>query len=249
LGKPKNPSLIFIHVFMGEGKDWLPIAQEFSRRYCCYLIDLPGHGKSPLKEFADFASFAHSMMGFLRNLSDTSYLVGYSLGGRLALYLSIFFPQWIHKTVMLSASAGIVGPHEQKRRYERDLKLFEGIHSRDEFENFLRAWYEQPLFNPSSILKKQLIAKRVTNNVQYLRRSLGYLSVGIQPSLWPKIKTLQVPILYMSGLQDIKYHQLGKNLAKMSSMIVFQGIEGSGHLVHLEQPQKVKNAIASFLTN
>lgn len=75
-----------------------------------------------------------------------SFLAGYSMGGRIALYLALRFPNLFRKTVIISASPGLKTEEERQTRKESDERL--ALNIEENFESFLREWYSQPLLPP-----------------------------------------------------------------------------------------------------
>lgn len=84
-GQPGTPSLVFLHGFSGDCHEWQPVGEQFhgcSRLY----IDLPGHGGSaaiPVDGFADVIRLLRATLISYNILKF--WLVGYSLGGRVAM--------------------------------------------------------------------------------------------------------------------------------------------------------------------
>lgn len=83
---PGAPTLVWLHGFLGNHREWLAQAQALPQ-YAHVLIDLPGHGDSAALTVDDFAQSDAALRDTLRAAGVTSYgLIGYSLGGRLAMY-------------------------------------------------------------------------------------------------------------------------------------------------------------------
>ncbi|MGT4622887.1 alpha/beta fold hydrolase [Edwardsiella ictaluri] len=83
---PDAPTLVWLHGFLGSHREWLAQAQALPQ-YAHVLIDLPGHGDSAALTVDDFARCDAALRDTLRAAGVTSYgLIGYSLGGRLAMY-------------------------------------------------------------------------------------------------------------------------------------------------------------------
>ena len=100
--------LVFLHGFLGTGKDWLPIMHTLSMSYKCVSIDLPGHGKTTISgeemtepsyyetsEALDSLSMenvAQALSSLCGCLSKKKViLIGYSMGARIALYMALRF--------------------------------------------------------------------------------------------------------------------------------------------------------------
>ena len=143
-GDRSNPSLLLLHGFMGCMADWHKIIAELCEAFYCIAVDLPGHGKS-----VNFArnrrwgtgETAEAIIDTLqqRHIQHT-HLLGYSMGGRLALYLAIHFPQFFDKVLLESASPGLMTSAEQQARVHQDQLIANRLESSD-FRKFLLEWY------------------------------------------------------------------------------------------------------------
>ena len=110
-GNKNGPVILFIHGFLGSRKDWYDIIPYFKDQYHCLLIDLPAHGESKSSLDQRLYSFDHLALSIVKLLDKLKikkcYLVGYSMGGRLALYLAIYFFERFYRVVLESASPGL----------------------------------------------------------------------------------------------------------------------------------------------
>lgn len=90
-----RPWLVFIHGLLGDGRDWEKVLPYF-RGYSCVTVDLPGHGRSNDVALASvdtegFAQLSQLLTETLLFYNINRYiLVGYSLGGRTAMYHACF---------------------------------------------------------------------------------------------------------------------------------------------------------------
>jgi 2-succinyl-6-hydroxy-2,4-cyclohexadiene-1-carboxylate synthase len=148
-GNTDHPAIVFLHGFLGSGLDWEEIIRGLSDKFYCLAPDLPGHGrtaKSPNPEPYSMRGAAEAVHVGLDELRIAqSSLVGYSLGGRLALHLGTTHPRRWNRLVIESASPGIESVLEQAKRREMDEKKAQELESM-QFEVFLQEWYDQPLF-------------------------------------------------------------------------------------------------------
>lgn len=239
LGNPQNPPIVFLHGFMGTGADWTEIASRFADDFFCLLPDLPGHGETPPDEAPAYAAWATRLRNaLLQRKIERTHLVGYSMGGRLALYFALTYPEMVDKLVLESANPGIDAESERAERATLDDKLAARLR-RDGMGAFLEFWYNIPLFaslNNYPALKDELIYKRVAQNPENMARVLSELSPGRQPELWSRLSELELPTLLIAGELDEKYcritSQMGATLLKSTRVM----LPGCGHNVHSEAP-------------
>ncbi len=248
-----KPWVVYLHGFMGSASDWQPLMNTLNNDYRHLAIDLPGHGRTDLPndgiENLNFEQVADQLLLLLdQNGIERSHLIAYSMGGRLALYLLLRYPQRWHRAVIESASPGIEDETERSQRYERDKALADQLADID-FEQFLNHWYSQPLF--SGIKKrsdfKDLLIARMNNQREHLAQALRGLSVGRQPSLWSLLSGVTTPTLLIHGEWDEKYSVIVNRMANHSNNFYKKMIPACGHNCHFEKPEKFNAIVKSFL--
>jgi 2-succinyl-6-hydroxy-2,4-cyclohexadiene-1-carboxylate synthase len=105
------------------------------------------------------------------------------MGGRLALYMTLHFPERFEKVVLESASPGLKTEKERSHRLQADLQLAQKLENSN-IKDFLLNWYEIPLFKSlkNSPNFDKLIETRLANNPLELAKSLRNMGTGNQPS-------------------------------------------------------------------
>jgi 2-succinyl-6-hydroxy-2,4-cyclohexadiene-1-carboxylate synthase len=252
VGHPGYPTLVFLHGFLGDRHDFDSITALLTDEYQCLSIDLPGHGKTQVINDSDYemAPTARSIVAVLDHLQISQcFLVGYSMGGRLALYLTLYFPDRFTGALLESASPGLRTEAEREQRSQRDGQLAEEL-ERSELTEFLLKWYGQPLFAP---LKKsssfnQLLERRRQNRSAELAKSLRYLGTGRQPDLWSELERNQVPLCLVVGELDQKFVAINREMRSICSSAQLRVVKRCGHNVHLENQQGYIRHLQSFIT-
>jgi 2-succinyl-6-hydroxy-2,4-cyclohexadiene-1-carboxylate synthase len=251
-GSPENPDVLCLHGFMGSAADWRDVATAIGDRAFSIAPDLPGHGGS-----LDLTPEAYTMEGTARavicTLDDLEarrpVIVGYSMGGRLALYLALRYPERCAGLFLESASPGLESAGERAARRVSDEEKAKRLESGD-FETFLRDWYRQPLFAPlareEGLLQRTIEARR-RNDPTELARSLRGMGTGIQPSLWQELEDLAVPALAVAGELDAKYAGISSRMAGISPKVEPVVMPGVGHNAHDEAPAQYAALLGRFL--
>ncbi|NEQ40087.1 MAG: 2-succinyl-6-hydroxy-2,4-cyclohexadiene-1-carboxylate synthase [Okeania sp. SIO3I5] len=249
--KNKKQIILLLHGFMGSSDDFIEVIPQLSKKFCCLTVDLPGHGKTRVfgsEEYYNMPNTAIALIGLLDDLKiEKCYLFGYSMGGRLALYLAINFPTRFEKIILESASAGLKSKVERSLRYESDLKLVDKLENSN-YEEFLSNWYSQALFKS---LKEhnnfdKVRKRRLENNPLELAKSLRNLGIGNQPSLWGKLLNHQIPTLLMVGEYDHKFQAINTEMAELCQVAKVKIIPESGHNIHWENPREWVESIINF---
>ncbi|EBU8650145.1 2-succinyl-6-hydroxy-2,4-cyclohexadiene-1-carboxylate synthase, partial [Salmonella enterica subsp. enterica serovar Typhimurium] len=144
-GQPGTPSLVFLHGFSGDCHEWQPVGEQFhgcSRLY----IDLPGHGGSaaiPVDGFADVIRLLRATLISYNILKF--WLVGYSLGGRVAMMAAC---QGIPGLCGLVVEGGHPGLQNEQARAERRLSdgRWAERFRHEPLTEVFHDWYQQPVF-------------------------------------------------------------------------------------------------------
>ena len=226
--------IYLLHGFLGSPKDW----DFFSFKTPYVALTLPGHESIPF--------LLNPSKWLLQQITPPSILIGYSLGGRLALQFATLFPDLIQKVVLLSTNPGIENQYQRKKRLLKDEKWAEVIEKRG-LQVFLEKWYSQPLF---ANFKKDpsfpfFFQKRLKQNQYDMRRILLNYSPGKLPSFWESLKKISFPVLFLFGENDIKYKPTYHRLHKMG--LKTELIKKAGHAIHLENPKQCLEKIKEFL--
>lgn len=243
---------VFLHGFMGAGRDWAAIAEALPEQRCL-LVDLPGHGGSVGLEDAAYTivGAAQSVLSVLDTLAvDRCHLVGYSMGGRLALYLALKCPERWQSVVLESASPGLRTAEAQAHRRRVDAERAAAIAAG--FPAFLEQWYRQPLFaslQQHSSLVERLAAQRLVNDPAELGRSLAGMGTGAQLSLWERLSALKVPTYALAGALDPKYVALAHEMATCSPNLHATIVPRAGHNIHAERPDAYLTALSESFTS
>ena len=251
-GNRSQPTILFLHGFLGCHQDWLPLISVLQKDFCCLLVDLPGHGQSlfPKPSGADFfTSITRSLQQLLRQLDiAVCGLVGYSLGGRIALAFTVAFPHLVKKLVLESSHAGLKTEAEKQARLQSDeiwAKKLETLKRQE----FLAAWYGQEIFQSLKAHPQfeALHSQRLGYHGADLAQALRAMSLGKQNSLWEALPHLKTEILLVAGQQDPKYCSVFEQMASLAPHATLFVVEGAGHNVHFEKPEVFSEILHRFL--
>lgn len=242
--------VVFLHGFLGSRLDWEPACDALRGQFRVFPFDLPGHGDTAISNDTSFESAAQDLVSFLDSANIRKpHLVGYSMGGRIALYLTVRCGEKFGDVVITSASPGIEDDNERADRRLRDDALAERLSS-EPLARFVEGWYRQPLF--ASLQKypdllRQLMSRRTENNPQSLATALRVFSPGRQPSLWAELKGIRNRVLLVAGGLDAKYVAVSRVMARHIATAQEAIIPEAGHALHLEQPGPYIAALRAFL--
>lgn len=246
--------LLLLHGFTGSAAEWQELSASLAAEHTLLMPDLIGHGRSAAPSDPARYAMEHVVADLLQLLDHLGLaqvdLLGYSMGGRVALQLAMAAPSRVRHLILESASPGLNDPAERAARVVSD----EALATRIEQEGlpwFVDYWAELPLFHSQALLptatRAALRARRLQGSAHGYAASLRGMGTGRQSSLWGLLPTLQLPTLLISGALDAKYVAIGNEMAKLFPMATHTIVATAGHTIHLEQPELFAKLVLRFL--
>ncbi|MBF4284412.1 2-succinyl-6-hydroxy-2,4-cyclohexadiene-1-carboxylate synthase [Vibrio anguillarum] len=243
-----EPVLVFLHGLLGSGRDWSKTAL-FLAPYSQLWIDLPGHGGSQSLLCDDFDECcAHISATVLKQLGEKTpiVLVGYSLGGRLAMYgvaMQRFSALNIQGLIVEGGNFGLQSSFEREQRLKNDHHWAHRFQT-EQIERVLVDWYHQPVFSSLNHEQRQtLVTQRSANLGAAVAHMLLSTSLAKQPYLLAQLEQVALPIVYVCGEKDSKFVQLAQQ-----SGFEYRQVQAAGHNVHYEQPEVFAHLIQEFIS-
>lgn len=252
-GDRSQPVILLLHGFMGNCRDFDRAISSLSQYFCCLTIDLPGQGKTQVlagDEAYQIPAIASGLIGLLDYLKiDNCVLVGYSMGGRLGLYLILHYPTRFKQAILESASPGLKTETERSQRRLSDYQIAYQLQN-SHFQDFLNWWYSLPLFTSlkNSPNFDKIISDRLENNPSKLAKILINSGTGTQPSLWDKLYKNQTPLLLLVGEFDHKFQQINLEITDLCPFSTMTIVPGCGHNIHGENPRIWGDLILDFIS-
>lgn len=247
--------VVMLHGFTGSTRTWRPLMSTIGQAFRCIAIDLPGHGQSEAPQEADryrMERIAVDLTGLLKQLAAApAHWLGYSMGGRLALYIACRHPELVRSMVLESASAGLREPSEREARIAQDTVLANRIEN-EGIPRFADYWQSIPLFDTQKHLPEKAQAamrqQRLSNSASGLANSLRGMGTGAQPELWSELGNLAMPMMLIAGEKDAKFVSINRQMAAAIPHARLEIVAGSGHAVHLEVSHQYGDLVMRFLT-
>ena len=233
--------IVLVHGFTQTLKSWDRLAASLAETFQVVRVDLPGHGGSGGLDL----SFAETAAA-IGEAGGTATYVGYSMGGRLCLRLAVDRPDLVQSLVVVGASPGLADAGERAARQAADEALAAEI-ERSGTAAFLEKWLAQPMFSTLQVDPVDLEARRA-NTAAGLALALRRLGAGVQEPLWDRLAKLDMPVLAVTGQEDVKYARLAGEMADaigVNAQVV--ALAGAGHAAHLERPGSFQRLLAAFL--
>jgi 2-succinyl-6-hydroxy-2,4-cyclohexadiene-1-carboxylate synthase len=246
--------VLFLHGFTGCAEDWFPVFEQMPDKYNYIALDITGHGKSdsPVDPSKYTVESLTSQIKYIKDhlTPNKIFILGYSMGGRLALNYAITYPDDIKGLILESTSAGIKNDEERQKRYEGDLKIVEYIETHS-LEEFIEMWQDQEIFNTqrrfSNDKLKKIKKKKASGSKIGYANSLKGFSTGIMPPVHDKLKKIPVKTLLITGDLDSKFTGINARLSKRFFKAKHKIVRNSGHNTHLEDSKRFIEIVINYL--
>ncbi|AGT33215.1 esterase [Geobacillus genomosp. 3] len=245
--------LLLLHGFTGSADTWAPLVPSWPE-FRLIAVDLPGHGRTEAPKSADryrMEQAAADLAALLDNVGiEKANVLGYSMGGRLALSFAIWHPHRVRRLVLESSSPGLKTEAERRARREADEALAQRI-ERDGVRAFVDDWEQLPLFATQKRLPKPvreaIRRERLRHTEQGLANSLRGMGTGMQPSWWERLGELAMPVLLLCGKHDDKFCRIAADMHARLANSELVCVEDAGHAIHVEQPGIFAKIVSEFI--
>lgn len=253
----KKQRFILIHGFAGTVDSWQEVAQALPKNSSALRLSILGHGTAGGQDAYPFSgpvppptsdSFEEEVDRLATQILSAGFqggqLVGYSLGGRLALGLLARYPEMFAGASLIGAHPGLQDHGERRQRAEQD-ESWANLVETEGLAVFLEAWEQQSLFSTQTPEQRRLQRRRRRHlHPQSLGLALRSLSLARMPNYWPVLPDLEVPVQWIAGEKDGKFRSLAKAAANAQPAGSITVVPDAGHNVPLEQP----GLLAALLT-
>lgn len=236
-----------LHGFTGSPRSFGSIAAELTARG--FVVETPalvGHGAEDDAEVHDFMSEVERLARVFERRGGTRHLVGYSLGGRVAIGLLCEHPELFSSATLVSAQPGLADARAREERRAADAKWCELLESRG-VAAFVTAWEALPLFASQANLPEALLdeqrSERLSHDGAALARSLRTCGLAEMPSYWDELERLEVPTTILVGERDAKFVGIGRRMSEKIAGSELVVVPGVGHNLVLERPAALLDAI------
>lgn len=252
---PARGAALLLHGFAGSAADWSDTAAFLETQgFASLAVDLPGHGRTGIPNDPSRFTIEETARDLVHVLDQVgvprAHVIGYSMGGRVALYLALHVPHRMASLLLESASPGIESAAERAERAAQDAALAAEIGARG-VPWFVDHWERRPLFRTARDLPAEvrdpIRARRLLAAAEGLAGSLLGLGQGVQPYLGGRLSALACPTLFVTGGLDTKYTSLSERMAAPVPDAERHVVPAAGHNVHLEQPRAFERALLDHL--
>jgi 2-succinyl-6-hydroxy-2,4-cyclohexadiene-1-carboxylate synthase len=236
-----SPSVVLLHGFTNTGHSWDRVIDALPDGADALAPDIRGHGDASAQRPVTLEAVIDDID---RLAPDPFTLVGYSMGGRIALHVAFALPDRVQRLVLIGASPGLKTATARAERRASDAKLAERAEN-ETIERFAGRWADMPMLaDQPAAIREAADADRRRNDPASLAAALRGLGTGTLPSLWSRLGSLEVPVTLVVGERDTKYREIAARMAEEMHGAEVVIVPGAGHAVHAEAPAAVADVIA-----
>jgi 2-succinyl-6-hydroxy-2,4-cyclohexadiene-1-carboxylate synthase len=243
-----------LHGFTGGGQDFEALEPHLPAGPHA-APDLVGHARPPASVPDDLSCYTMAacvadVAAHMEAAGEPQVVLGYSMGARVALSLTLARPELVRALILIGGTAGIEDAQEAAARRAADEALAARI-ERVGVARFLEEWAKTPIIATQARVapawRARMEARRAGLSARGLAHSLRGMGTGAMPSLWGALGQVRCPTLLITGGEDTKFCQIAARMAAQMADARHVVIAGAGHAAHLEAPEATGAAICAFL--
>lgn len=244
---------VVLHGFTGSAAAMAPLTSRLPDPVLA--LNLPGHGAGPISDDPAGYTMAAAVAGVVNATAhlERFALVGYSMGGRVALHVAMAHPDRVTTLALIGARAGIDDPVERAKRIAADEALADRIES-EGIEWFADYWADRPLFATqrtrlSVDQQAEIRAQRLACDPRGLARSLRGMGAGAVEPVGCRLRELAMPCALIAGADDAKFAAIADRMASAIPQATICEIPGAGHAAHVEAPDATAAAVIQCVSS
>jgi pimeloyl-ACP methyl ester carboxylesterase len=235
-GSRLKPALVLIHGAGGDHLYWPPEVRRLPG-YRVITLDLPGHGKTAGPGCQSVQDYARGVAEFIDAVGlFRAVFVGHAMGGAIALALALDYPDRVAGVGLISTGPTLPVPSS----------VIENAANLSTLPLAIRSLQEMSLGSQTPENLKGMVLKRLTETRQTLL--LDDLLACDRFNVTDRLSSIQTPVLVVCGTDDkLTPLRFSEILSSRIPGAALQTMEGTGHMLVLEQPGRLAKLISVFL--
>lgn len=253
-----GPPLVILHGLYGSSDNWLSISNMLQSDFEVFIPDLRNHGRSPHSDIFNYKVLSEDILEFFEHLNiKKAILMGHSMGGKIAMHVARLFPEILTGLLIVDIAprnyyfeshAGI-SEHAEILDAMQNLYLPE-ISTRGEADKLLSVNINNKKLR-GFLLKNLKRAGRKNFewqlNLPVIKYNFTEISEGFGVSCWNNTEVTGFPVLFVKG-ENSGYilPEDEKEIMRIFPSSEITEIQGTGHWLHAEEPEKLAEIIRKF---
>ena len=222
---------------------WKPIGNAIESEFGSVQVEAVNLYENEYESFGDWREQFYEKVEE-QTKGEPSLLLGYSMGGRLAMNACVHRPSLWSGVIAVGADPGLISDDARANQLQKDLEWARRFRSED-IQELLVEWDELPVFCGRSNCASREISELDSEKIS---RFFDVFSKARQGNMLPMLRKLKTPpLLYISGCDDIKYTKIGQDLAAHCMQVRHQIIPNAGHRVPWESQDAFISEVSVFI--
>ena len=222
---------------------WKPIGNAIESEFGSVQVEAVNLYENEYESFGDWREQFYEKVEE-QTKGEPSLLLGYSMGGRLAMNALVNNPAMWSGVIAVGADPGLISDDARSKQLQKDLEWARRFRSED-IQELLVEWDELPVFCGRSNCASREISELDSEKIS---RFFDVFSKARQGNMLPMLRKLKTPpLLYISGCDDIKYTKIGQDLAAHCMPVRHQIIPNAGHRVPWESQDAFISEVSVFI--
>jgi 2-succinyl-6-hydroxy-2,4-cyclohexadiene-1-carboxylate synthase len=235
-----------LHGAVGMAADWRGFAKNLAAAAIgSRAVDLWRFLECCPLPLTDFARALNADAGGEVFRGSSRALLGYSMGGRMALHALLEKDHPWQAAVIISAHPGLESEQDRAARRAGDAEWATRALAGN-WQEFLDAWNAQPVLGSTVMRDKQASGSLVTRRREIARSFVDW-SLGAQERLWERLHEITIPVLWIAGENDPAFLTHARRAVTMMPQATLATAPGAGHRVPWEAETWLSGQVARFL--
>jgi 2-succinyl-6-hydroxy-2,4-cyclohexadiene-1-carboxylate synthase len=236
-----------LHGAVGMAADWRAFAKRLAAaKTGTRAVDLWRFLECAPMPLEDFGPAFNADAGGEISRGGRRALLGYSMGGRLALHALLENPHPWQAAVIVSAHPGLEDPAEREVRRAADA-AWASMALTANWQEFLAAWNAQPVLASSDIRDAQASGALAMRRREIARGFVDW-SLGNQQAMWSRLREITIPVLWVAGENDPKFLELARRAVAEIPAATLAIAPAAGHRVPWQAEEWLAAQVADFLS-
>ena len=239
--------LILIHGLFGSLENLNMVAKVLANNYCVTSVDVRNHGQSFHENDMAYGSLAQDIVNLLEHLAiDQAYVLGHSMGGKIAMELALSFPKRVKKLIIADIAPVNYPPHHTKIIEGLKMINLSQVNKRGDADKQLAPYVD-------NVAVRQFLLRNLVNinnqysfkcSLEFIDRCYTQIMEGYQGNA-----QFTKPTLFIKG-GDSDYIQPAHKpiISKILPLSSVKIIQGTGHWLHAEKTTAFNKIVSDFLT-
>jgi pimeloyl-ACP methyl ester carboxylesterase len=241
-------NLLILHGFLGMSDNWKTLGNQYaSENFNVHLIDLRNHGHSFHLDSFNYEVMVEDVYQYcLSNQLEKINLIGHSMGGKVAMFFAMKYPEMIDKLIVADIGPKHYAPHHQQILTGLNAVDFSTKPNRNQVDLILQNYISD--FGTRQFLLKNLYWQ--TPDQLAFRFNLAVFNTSINEigkALPSDLKYSKPTLFIRGGSSDYILDTDFEAIRLQFPLAEFQTIEKVGHWLHAENPKNFFEKTIQFL--